>query len=271
MFGHGRPSVADRVPGEQGQTGALQRFVPDVLGSSDDFGMPRDLSAAASVVPIAAIQHIASLDIQLCNTDRHPGNLLLQRRVPVRGAEGGPRSFVPVPIDHGCVLPYWWAMGEACFDAWSSWSQVRAPCEPEVLRAIVAAFDRRDEAARMLARAGLEPAALATHRLALSLLRHCTVQHGLCLAAVAALMCRQPACPEEPSWLESQMAQCASAAGIPWQWTQNAFGDRVPAEPADPMGWPPGELVGRLEERFASEATLIAGRQQECGTGSMAR
>jgi len=61
------------------------------------------------------------------------------------------------------------------------------------------------------------------------------------------------------------MVETAKAEGIDWDWTENEHGDRVPAEPAEPSAWPPGRLVEKLEELFASEEMASAGRkwQQE--------
>ena len=95
---------------EEESRGSIQRYVADVQGAADDFGMPNDLEAAAQVIATRDAQQVALLDLRVCNTDRHPGNLLLQKN-PVKD---GPR-FVPIPIDHGCTLPRWWAMGEANF------------------------------------------------------------------------------------------------------------------------------------------------------------
>mmetsp|Transcript_20134 Transcript_20134/g.55467 ORF Transcript_20134/g.55467 Transcript_20134/m.55467 type:complete len:274 (-) Transcript_20134:343-1164(-) len=67
---------------EQGLVpGAVQSFVPDVVGAAEDFGMPRALASASRVVSVAAAQKIACLDLRLCNTDRHAGNLLFQRHL----------------------------------------------------------------------------------------------------------------------------------------------------------------------------------------------
>lgn len=203
----------------------------------------------------------------MCNTDRHAGNLLFQHSRKNRVGEDelpsqGP-LYKPVPIDHGCVLPYWWSMGEANFEAWIEWPQARVPCLPEVLSTIETAFGARDATMTLLADLGLEPAAQATYRIALTLLYEGTVRHGLSLAAVGALMCRDPYDPAEPAWIELRMEECFSATGLEWRWTENSYGDRIPAEPEDPAAWPPGNFVERLEEVFRSEETLAAGQRWE--------
>jgi hypothetical protein len=145
---------------EEESRGSIQRYVADVQGAADDFGMPNDLEAAAQVIATRDAQQVALLDLRVCNTDRHPGNLLLQKN-PVKD---GPR-FVPIPIDHGCTLPQWWAMGEANFDAWQEWPQARAPCEAGVRESLRRICASREEALRQLQQLKIEPAAQATYRL----------------------------------------------------------------------------------------------------------
>eukprot|EP00931_Biecheleriopsis_adriatica_P115075 TRINITY_DN90911_c0_g1_i1.p1 TRINITY_DN90911_c0_g1~~TRINITY_DN90911_c0_g1_i1.p1 ORF type:complete len:444 (-),score=86.76 TRINITY_DN90911_c0_g1_i1:14-1345(-) len=244
--------------GDKTSLGAVQYFVPDVAGTADDFGMPRDLEKAVAVIPLVAAQHLACFDMLLCNTDRHPGNLLFQKSDLTKGLQG---PFLPIPIDHGCTLPRWWTLGEACFDAWSSWPQLKVACETEVLESVERRFEHRSEGLKILEQTGVEPAAQATYLIMLTLLREGLVRHGLCLASVAGLMCRDPFRPEEPSWLEEKMMECATSAGICWQWTSNEAGDRVPAEPPEPSAWPPSRLVEKLQELFASDVLLKAGQE----------
>lgn len=260
----GRKELERHSPAARGGlvSGAVQSFVPGVLGAAEDFGMPRDLTSAARVVSTAAAQQIACLDIRLCNTDRHGGNLLFQYGQhgdihPSASAADG--IYRPVPIDHGCTLPRWWAMGEANFEAWADWPQVHAPCLPEVLDIIEAAVERREEAVRMLAELGLEPAAQATYYIAVSLLYEGTVRHGLSLACVAGLLSRNAINPGEPSWLEARMVELASDVGMALGWVEDSYGDRVPAAPEDEDAWPPKEFLNRLLALFASAETKAAG------------
>lgn len=69
--------------------GSLQMFVKN-SGSCEDIG-PR-------AFPVKEVHKICVLDIRLANTDRHAGNILIQKD----GAEG---QIVLVPIDHGYCLP----------------------------------------------------------------------------------------------------------------------------------------------------------------------
>lgn len=253
----------DEVVGEMTCKGSAQRFVPNVAGSAEDFGMPQDLPAAAAVIPTALVQQIAALDIRLCNTDRHTGNLLFQYSCAQGSSNCKESRYIPVPIDHGCVLPCWWAIGEANFEAWLGWPHLHVRCLPEVLEAVECAFVRRGEAVSWLADLSLEPAVQATYHIAVALLREGTVRHGLSLATVARLLARDQRKMEEPSWLELQMEQAANQLGIEWLWERNKFGDRVLAVPSDPKAWPADGLVEILEERFCSEMMLEAGHQLE--------
>jgi hypothetical protein len=240
-------------------SGAVQRFVQAVVGTSEDFGVPRQLKAASEVVGVLIAQQVAAFDIRLCNTDRHGGNLLfqqnMQRDAHASHCEG---TYVPVPIDHGCALPRWWAMGEANFEAWSSWPQVKVPCLPEVLSTIEEAFHSRDAALTLLAELGLEPAAQATYYIAVSLLREGVVRHGLSLGVVAELMGRDLCNPSEPSWLEVQMADCATDIGLDLRWEKDSRGDTCLAPPENPGAWPPESLLKQLEARFCDSSCLGA-------------
>lgn len=234
--------------------------------------MPRQLQAASQIISIAAAQQIACLDIRLCNTDRHAGNLLFQHcPVPVdadtTNSDVG-ATYRPVPIDHGCALPRWWSIGEANFEAWLAWPQVCAPCLPEVLSMIKKAFKCQDQAVKALAGIGLELAAQATYRIVLTLLYECTVNHGLSLHAVASLITRTPDNFGEPCWLEYRMEECFLDLGLDWHWAENIYGDKVPAEPEDLEALPPSGVLERLSEIFESDVTLAAGKRFETTTAT---
>lgn len=239
---------------EEFEVGSIQRFVKNVVGSAEDFGMPRDLTAATGTLSIKDVQQVASLDLRLCNTDRHSGNLLFTENSE-SGQQGGPR-YIPVPIDHGCTLPRWWAMGEANFEAWLDWPQARAPCIPEVLEVVEHAKQKLDEVLDELENLGIEAAARATHQIALTMLHEGVVRHGLSLAAVASLMGRDSCDPCDPSWLEERMAEIAADLGVAWRWEENRYGDKVVAEPDDPASAPPDAFIERLEALFADERAM---------------
>jgi hypothetical protein len=56
------------------------------------------------------------LDIRLCNTDRHGGNILYRYKETKTGDE----KIKLLPIDHGYTIPS--TLGEAFF-AWLTWPQ----------------------------------------------------------------------------------------------------------------------------------------------------
>lgn len=237
-------------------SGSVQRFVRAVVGASEDFGMPRELTAAAAVVSLSVAQQIAAFDIRICNTDRHGGNLLFQKNANTDAHPSCQAAYKPIPIDHGCALPRWWAMGEANFEAWATWPQVTVDCVPEVLASIEEAFQKRDEAKRLMTELGLEPAVLATYHIAARLLREGTIRHGFSLAVVAQLMSRDPYYAQEPSWLERQMAQCAAETGWDWHFEEDHRGDIFLTPPEEPGAWPPVDLLEKLEARFCDPLHL---------------
>jgi len=97
--------------------GSVQAFAKGSIGCMEDYAMPRDRERALAFVEQEVAEAVALLDMRVFNTDRHGGNLLLLRHE---------KPHQLGPIDHGCCLPPWWALGEANFDAWSDWAAARA-------------------------------------------------------------------------------------------------------------------------------------------------
>ncbi|EQC39472.1 hypothetical protein SDRG_02915 [Saprolegnia diclina VS20] len=87
--------------------GSVQLYVPHDCASED---------LGPAQFPITDVHAIALLDLRLVNQDRHPGNILVQRTAGNR----------LIPIDHGCVLPEYDAMGETQL-TWLHWPQARQP------------------------------------------------------------------------------------------------------------------------------------------------
>ena len=107
--------------------GSFQRFVKSDAESWD---------VLPGTLPVEDIQRIASLDIRLCNSDRHGGNVLV-----CRGEEGKVTHLVP--IDHGCCLPT--NLTELEFE-WMLWSQSKQPVLESVRRYVSTLNGEQDEA-----------------------------------------------------------------------------------------------------------------------------
>eukprot|EP01059_Diplonema_ambulator_P035500 TRINITY_DN8366_c1_g1_i1.p1 TRINITY_DN8366_c1_g1~~TRINITY_DN8366_c1_g1_i1.p1 ORF type:complete len:418 (+),score=86.86 TRINITY_DN8366_c1_g1_i1:176-1429(+) len=107
--------------------GSFQRFVPSDAESWDV--MP-------ACLPTEYIQRIAILDIRMCNSDRHGGNVLV-----CRGAEGDVTKLVP--IDHGCCFPT--DLTELEFE-WLLWKQSKSPFSTACKHYIASLNGSRDAA-----------------------------------------------------------------------------------------------------------------------------
>jgi|Transcript_109314 hypothetical protein len=197
--------VTARASLEEGgvrKKGSVQQFVAGSVGPVENFGMPRDLETAEAFVGLDNAQAVACFDIRVFNTDRHAGNLLL----------AGPRPHKIVCIDHGCVLPAWWALDSSRFDAWLDWSPVKAPPSPATLNLISQVGSSLPLVVQELDKLALPKQAIWTLEICTSLLQKCVLDHGLTLRSVALLMTRLD--PSEPCWLERQVAEACREAGV---------------------------------------------------------
>jgi len=182
--------------------GSVQAFISDAVGFIEDWGMPRQLDDARAMVPQEIAEAVALLDMRVFNTDRHGANLLLLRQEKPHGLG---------PIDHGCCLPAWWALGEASFDAWFAWPHVR--CEPsQAARALAQlSYEKLPQMCDQARVVGLEDAGIITLQLCTLLVFIAISEIGISCAALAALMLRHG---EELSWLEGQVLKAAEGAGV---------------------------------------------------------
>jgi hypothetical protein len=198
------PTTARASIEEQGvrKKGSIQQFVDGSVGAVEDFGMPRELQAAEAMVGLDNAQAVACLDIRIFNTDRHPGNLLL----------AGSRPHKIVCIDHGCVLPAWWALESSRFDAWLDWPHVKAPASPATRSLITQVGKTLPHVVQDLEKLGLPKQAIWTLEICTSLLQKSVLDHNLTLHSVALLMTRTD--PAEPCWLERTIADACVAAGV---------------------------------------------------------
>lgn len=101
--------------------GSLQQFVAHDCDTSE---------IGTSMFSLQDVHRIAILDIRLFNTDRHAGNILVQRpagdtsRLSARARLNQPQCRL-LPIDHGFCLP---EALEPPFFEWLHWPQVHQPC-----------------------------------------------------------------------------------------------------------------------------------------------
>jgi len=216
--GQANVPVTTRASFEEGgaiKRGSVQAFVTETCGAAEDFGMPRDVGSAAQMVSVDVAQAVACFDIRVFNTDRHPGNLLM----------AGSRPYQCVCIDHGCVLPAWWALDMAQFDAWMDWPQVKVPPTAGTLRIVEKAVLCMGSVLMRLQKLELPKDSLWTYRICTVLLEKCVLNRHKSLHEVAGLLIREP--PEQPSWLEMQIQRACDEAGIPSRFTADENGFEV--------------------------------------------
>lgn len=171
------------------KVGSFQLFAQHDC-TSEDIGPAR--------FPADQVHRIAALDIRLCNTDRHSGNIL------VREVAG--QVMAMVPIDHGYALP-----GDVGTDLtleWMSWSAAKQPFS-EAMKEEIRAIDPEAVEAMLKKRVpSIRPQCLATLYTCTRLLQH-GIQAGLTAFDIGQLMvrpwCANEASPE-PSVLEGLAA-----------------------------------------------------------------
>jgi len=101
--------------------GSLQEFVEHDYDGCE-FGPQR--------FSVKEVHKIGILDIRLCNSDRHGGNILVREG---SNASDGSISCKLVPIDHGFCLPD--RLDEAWFE-WMTWPQAHVPFDKETKKYI---------------------------------------------------------------------------------------------------------------------------------------
>lgn len=182
--------------------GSIQQFVEGAIGPVEDFGMPSEIEAAKAIITVDDAQAIACFDIRMFNADRHPGNLLV----------AGPRPHKVISIDHGCILPAWWALESARFEAWLEWPHLKAPPTAATLELIEKASNSISQVSPQLDSMGIPKQAVWTFEICTMLLQKCIIHHGLTLRKVALLMTRLD--PAKPCWLEDTIKDACLAAGF---------------------------------------------------------
>ncbi|KAK8952967.1 putative phosphatidylinositol 4-kinase type 2-beta [Platanthera guangdongensis] len=92
---------------------SIQRFIPHEFDAGD---------LGPSRFSVASVHRIGILDVRLLNTDRHAGNLLVQKQSMSKNYR---EEIVDlVPIDHGLCLPE--LLGDPYFE-WLHWPQASVP------------------------------------------------------------------------------------------------------------------------------------------------
>lgn len=192
------------------ESGSLQAFAHGHIGPVEDFAMPRSYAAAIQFVSVEKVESVAILDMRLFNTDRHGGNLLLTKP-PEEGCTHG-----LVPIDHGCCLPPWWSLDEACFEAWKGWPQLCATPSAHAKATVAKAVESLPATIQALRELGIESASLVTLQLSTLFLEVGVLERCLPLDILAGLLLRNDESNvEDPSWFEQQVSRSITAAGIP--------------------------------------------------------
>jgi hypothetical protein len=235
--------------GGQPLDGAVQVFHQDACDFAEDVAMPRDLMAATKMVRQEDAEGLALLDMRVCNTDRHGGNLLLL---------GSGRQKSLGPIDHGCCLPPWWSLSEVCFDAWSGWPQVRCrPSQSARVRAI-AARQAVPQICKDLQRLGLDADSVLTFCICTSFVAIGIGELGLPIDSVANLMTRSSY--SDLSWLERQVFEVTQYEGASVSVEKNARGDDILVLHSEPTSDTFAERVlAHLEEAFREEMADACG------------
>jgi hypothetical protein len=155
------------------------------------------------------VQRIGILDIRLFNTDRHGGNILVQRVVGGRSDCSNLHSEVSfvsqqhqyklVPIDHGFALPEGL---EPPYFEWQHWPQAMMPFEKEELDYIAALDAKSDVETLQKELPDIHESSLRLLELSTQLLQQCAAA-GLTLSEIAELVTRPMiGIDEEPSELE---------------------------------------------------------------------
>ncbi|KAI4339426.1 hypothetical protein MLD38_024373 [Melastoma candidum] len=175
-----------------------EKKVVSKIASFQQF-MPHDFDASdcgASRFPVAAVHRIGILDIRIFNTDRHAGNLLVEK-LDAMGRFG---HVALVPIDHGLCLPE--TLEDPYFE-WMHWPQALIPFSEEELKYIEMLDPLTDCVMLQAELPMIREACLRVLTLCTIFLKEAAT-HGLCLSEIGEMMSREFRSGEEgPSELEA--------------------------------------------------------------------
>ncbi|KAA6423605.1 MAG: hypothetical protein FRX49_06665 [Trebouxia sp. A1-2] len=176
--------------------GSLQEFVAHDCDTSE---------MGPSLFSLQDVHRIAILDIRLFNTDRHAGNILVQRPTGQGRANlsalarlNQPQCRL-LPIDHGFCLP---EALEPPFFEWLHWPQAMMPFSEEELKYINNLDAEADVALLQRELPSLRVESLRTLQVATALLKRCAAA-GLNLSEIGTIISRPlVGLDEDPSDLE---------------------------------------------------------------------
>ncbi|KAH7299621.1 hypothetical protein KP509_24G021200 [Ceratopteris richardii] len=173
---------ADKVFQPISKLASCQKFVHHDYDAND---------RGTSCFSVADVHRIGILDIRICNTDRHAGNILISNVKPLDNAWKCSDAHVNgslelIPIDHGLCLPE--ALEDAYFE-WLHWPQASVPFSEQELDYISRLDEHKD--ADMLRRElpMLRESCFRILILCTTLLKRAAVA-GLCLAEIGEMMTR---------------------------------------------------------------------------------
>jgi len=196
---------------------------------------------------------LALLDMRIVNMDRHSGNLLLLHRE---------KPHKLGPIDHGCCLPPWWLLGEAIFDAWIDFVQLKQAPSAASRSTIRLAYESLPHTCNMVReQVGLPEPAIVTLQLSTLLLYIGVGVYGIPCASMAKLILRDEDTGfAELSWLEAKVEAAANTVGCPCRKEENRRGDQVLAvDDEDGRKLDVDRFLRELERLFRLEVCTATG------------
>ncbi|CBI34497.3 unnamed protein product, partial [Vitis vinifera] len=162
--------VLDHPKKEKVKIGSLQKFM-NSHGSCEDMG--------PGAFPVEEVHKISVFDIRMANTDRHAGNILVNK-------EGKDGQIVLIPIDHGYCLP---ENFEDCTFDWLYWPQARQPFSLDTIDYINSLDAEQDIALLKFCGWELSLECARTLRISTMLLKK-GAQRGLTPFVIGSIMCR---------------------------------------------------------------------------------
>jgi len=185
------------------KVGSLQEFVESDC-SAEEMSFSR--------FPVREVHKIGILDVQILNTDRHGGNILVRK-----DSEG---SYQLVPIDHALSLP------DSLDEAWFEWlhsPQAKRPFDAEEL-AYIERIDINRDMDTLMREASIRPQCLRNMRMTTTLMKK-GARAGLNLHQIGSMICRED--PEQPSTLENMCKMALESVGCLGDDNEESFFQRL--------------------------------------------